>query len=286
MIYKNEKTRAFASQSIPPGAWDCHMHFYREEDIGTISPIGLLMPPATLDHYRKVRDRMGTTNVVAVQSVAYGFDNSLMLDAMAKFDGLTRGVVVLPADASKSLIAEFNSQGVCGARAFMLDGSILNWSDLPFIAKQIEPFGWHLQIQLDGRTLPERFDLLNNLPCPVVIEHNGKYLTPVEPEHPSFSALLRLLDNDRTWVKLSGAYETSRTGPPHYVDVSKLAQRIVGHRPDRLVWGSNFPHPGFSNPAPDEVALLDLLLDWTGGDIELRKQILVDNPLNLYCGEA
>jgi D-galactarolactone isomerase len=150
------------------------------------------------------------------------------------------------------------------------------------LAARVHPFGWIAIIQLDGRTLPEHEAQIARLPGRFTIDHTGKFLEPVSPDHPAFKSLLRLVDIGRCWVKLSAPYETSRTGPPRYEDVGALAKALVRHAPERMLWASNWPHP--SEPAdakPDEARLLDLLLEWAPDDVTRRK-ILVDNPAEIF----
>jgi D-galactarolactone isomerase len=138
-----------------------------------------------------------------------------------------------------------------------------------------------LQLQLDGRDLPERAAVLKRLPATLVIDHNGKFLEPVAPEHPAFRTLLGLLEGGDCWVKVSAPYETSREGPPLYGDVGALAKELIRATPERMVWASNWPHPTALDDPPDDAVLLDLLLEWTG-DEPLRRRILTDNPAALY----
>ena len=151
------------------------------------------------------------------------------------------------------------------------------------MAARVAPLGWFVQVQLDGRTLPERFDLLSHLSAPLLIDHIGKFLEPVVPEHPAFRALLRLVDGGNTFVKLAAPYETSKTGAPDYRDVGALARALVAAAPERMVWASNWPHisPDPTRPKPDEAALLDLFGEWAP-DAAVRRRILVDNPARLY----
>jgi D-galactarolactone isomerase len=121
---------------------------------------------------------------------------------------------------------------------------------------------------------------LSRLPCRLSIDHNGKFLAPVETSHPAFQSLLRLLDNGRTWVKLSAPYETSRVGPPGYDDVSALARALANAHPERCLWASNYPHPGQA-PPPAHADMLDMLLQWVPDETR-RRRILTDNPAELY----
>lgn len=163
----------------------------------------------------------------------------------------------------------------------MLPGGVLPWEWLPEMAARVSEFGWHVQLQLDGRLLSEKEDTLRRLPGTVVIDHVGKFLEPVTEDDQSFQALLRLVESGRWWVKLSAPYETSKTGPPLYADVGVLAKALVRAAPDRMLWASNWPHPSAQDNPPDDAVLLDLLLDWIDED-GLRNRVLVDNPASLY----
>lgn len=267
--------------AVPEGACDCHMHFYAPQDRTSPGATGgFSLPPADVATYRAMLHRLGLTRFVAVQSIAYGFDNRVMEEAVAEFGDAGRMVVVVPPDSDPGFVRDFDRKGGRGVRAYMLAGAPYRWDELDGLGRLVAPFGWHLQVQLDGRTLPDVEDLLRGLPCEVVIDHNGKFLEPVDTDSPAFASLLRLLDTGRAWVKLSAPYETSKSGPPHYEDVSRLARALVAHAPDRLVWATNFPHPGRSVP-PDEKALLDLLSDWAP-DRAVRDRILKQNPERLY----
>jgi len=263
----------------PPGACDCHMHVY---DVRyPVDPRWTVPPPvAPVAAYREVQRELGIGRAVVVQPNAYAFDNRCTVDAIRELGPLTRGVAAVAPDVTDVELARLHEAGIRGARCYMLPNAFLTWDDVRAIAARVAPFGWHVQVQLDGRELPKHAALLTALPTEVVIDHNGKYLVPVEPSDLSFATLLRLLDSGRTWVKLSAPYETSKTGEPRYEDVSVLARALVARNPERCVWASNWPHPG-QNPPPSSAAMLDLLLDWAP-DAATRTRILVDNPARLY----
>jgi D-galactarolactone isomerase len=272
---------AASAFAVPAGACDCHVHFYGDPHAyPPRADAGLAPQRGSAAEYRVLMQRLGVERVVAVQSILYGFDNRCMLDGMAQIGAGARGIAVVSADTAAAELSMLDDRGVRGARAFMLPGGVLAWDELAPIAQRISQLGWLLQVQLDGRELPQRLELLASLPCPVVIDHIGKFLEPVAPAHPSFQALLRLLDSGGCWVKLSAPYETSRTGPPRFADVSLLASALVRYAPARMLWASNWPHAG-RDPKPDDAALLDLLLAWSP-DQEVRNRILVDNPAALY----
>ena len=176
---------------------------------------------------------------------------------------------------------ELTKGGMRGVRFMTLNGGTLGFDVMDRIMARVRPFGWHANIQLDGRDLPGRFEQIAKLPGRFVIDHTGKFLEPVQPEDEAFQALLRLVDTGRCWVKLSGPYETSKTGAPQYEDVGRLARALIARAPERMLWASNWPHPTAPGGPPDEADLLDLLLDWAP-DEGTRRKILADNPAELY----
>lgn len=163
----------------------------------------------------------------------------------------------------------------------MIGGGLLGWDDLETLAAKTAAFGWHVQMQMDGRRLHEVEERLARLPGGLVIDHNGKFLEPVGLDHPGFAALRRLIDNGRTWVKTSGVYETSRIGAPDYPDVAALARALIAHAPERCLFATNWPHPSKPDSPPDDAGLIDLFRDWCGSDA-VAKRIMVDNAAELY----
>ena len=238
-------------------------------------------PWANVEAYQAVQRRLGLTRAIVVQPTAYGADNSCTVAAIAALGrDNTRGVAVIQPDIRDAELAALDAAGICGVRFQMLPGGALPWEALEPIAARIAPLGWHIQLQMDGRLLADREEMLRRLPAPLVIDHVGKFLEPVPVEHPGFQAILRLLDAGRTWFKLAAAYEVSKAGAPLYADVGALAKAAVRAAPERMIWASNWPHVSVRD-LPDDAALLDLLLDWAP-DVAVRQRILVDNPATLY----
>ncbi|HEV2676263.1 MAG TPA: amidohydrolase family protein [Aliidongia sp.] len=260
---------------------DCHIHVY--DPAKPVAPTAAGPGPAwaDVDAYRTVQRRLGLTRAVVVQSTAYGTDNSCAVEAIAEL-GLadTRGVAVVGPDVSDGELQRLTDAGMRGARFQMLPGGALPWKALEPVAARIADFGWHIQLQMDGRLLADREAMVKRLPCPVVIDHVGKFLEPVPVGHPGFQTLLRLLDGGRTWLKLAAAYEVSKAGAPLYPDVGALAKAAVTVAPERMIWASNWPHVSVQD-LPDDAMLLDLLLDWAP-DEPVRHRILVENPQTLY----
>jgi D-galactarolactone isomerase len=264
---------------VPPGAVDCHMHVF--DDAWPLAATASFIPkPASAAQYKELQAALGLSRVVVVQASGYAFDNSGMLSAMATFGDNARGVAVVSPTADPAELERLTNLGIRGVRYHMFRGGVLPWDTLETNAARVHEHGWHVQLQLDCRDLPEHLAMIKRLPGQLVIDHNGKFMEPVEPDHPGFRALLGLLDTGRVWIKLSAPYETSKVGPPHYTDVSRLARALVKANPERCVWASNWPHPN-QTPQPSNAAMLDLLLDWAD-DEATRNRILVDNPTKLY----
>ncbi|WP_018388869.1 amidohydrolase family protein [Ancylobacter sp. FA202] len=267
----------------PPGACDCHMHIYGPEELYPPAPASPFPPVAGGDiaAYLKVRATLGLTRAVIVQPSVYGFDNRATLDALAVLGAEARGVAVVPPQVSDAELERLTGLGIRGIRFFMIGGGALGWDDLETLAAKTAAYGWHVQMQMDGRLLHEEADRLARLPGRLVIDHNGKFLQPVGLDHPGFGALRRLLDNARTYVKTSGVYETSRLGAPDYTDVAALARALIAHAPERCLFATNWPHPSKPGTPPDDAALVDLFRDWCGSEAVATK-IMTDNAAELY----
>ncbi|MBL8701584.1 MAG: amidohydrolase family protein [Alphaproteobacteria bacterium] len=263
----------------PAGACDTHMHFYDARYPTAPTALGT-QPDATPADYRKVRERLGLQRVVVVQPSAYGADNRATMAGAAAFGRDARAVVVVERDAPDAELKRLADAGAAGLRFFLFGGNYYSWPDLERMACRAADHGWHLQLQFDGRTIPDFADRIRALPCDYVIDHNARFVEPVPADHASFKALQGLLDTGRCWVKCSGMYDTSKLGPPLYPDVGAIAKAIIRHAPERVVWASNWPHPG-RDPKPDDAMLLDTLLDYAPDDT-VRRKILVDNPARLY----
>lgn len=267
----------------PPGACDCHMHIYGPEKLYPPAPDAPFPPVAGGDiaAYLKARDVLGLSRAVVVQPSVYGFDNTATLDAMAVMGEDARGVAVVPPDVGDAELDRLTRLGIRGIRFFMIGGGALGWDDLDRLAARVAEHGWHVQMQMDGRLLHEREAQLARLPGTLVIDHNGKFLEPVETDHPGFRALLRLIEAGRTFVKTSGVYETSRDGAPDYGDVGRLARALIAAAPERCLFATNWPHPSKPGNPPDDAALIDLFRAWCGGD-SVATRIMAENPAGLY----
>ncbi len=267
--------------SAPPGTIDTHMHVF--EARFPLAPTATVTPPeAPLSDYQAVCARLGIERCIIVQPSGYGTDNSCTLEAIAAFGPGARGIAVVDENVTDDELGRLHRAGIRGLRFHMLPGGVVPWESLPRLAARIVELGWHAQVQLDGRELPEREAMLNDLPGTLVIDHTGKFLEPVTPDDPAFRVLLDLVEEGSTYVKLSAPYETSKVGPPLFDDVGALAKVLAEEAPERMLWATNWPHLGQSpERVGDEAGLLDLLLDWAP-DETTRQRILVDNPAQLY----
>lgn len=258
------------------------MHVYGPEDIYPVAPTSPFpVPHAPIEAYRGMMARLGLERVVIVQPSAYAKDNSCIMAAAAELGNVARTVVVVDDTATDDDLARLTEAGARGIRFHMLAGGVLPWELLEPMAARVHDFGWHVQLQMDGRQFEERVDMLKRLPGALVIDHTGKFLEPVNTDHPGFRSLLALLESGNVWVKLSAPYETSKQGPPNYMDVGHLARALIAQAPERMLWASNWPHPSAQDNPPDDATLLDVLRYWADSD-EITNRILTDNPAALY----
>ena len=267
--------------AVPAGAVDSAIHIYHAS-----VPAARGGPPVPGDFpesaYQAVQRRLGLKRVVVVQPNAYQDDNRVMLEAIRALGPGAKGVGVVKPGVTDAEIERLTKGGIVAQRIFQMQWGAVGLDRVHEVMARVQAFGWFATIQLDGRELPQWEQTIRKLPGRFVIDHIGKFLEPVPPGHEAFKALLRLVDTGRCWVRLAGAYETSKTGAPAYEDVSRLARALVKHAPERMIWASNWPHPSApKDKVPDDADLLDLLLDWAP-DEAVRRKILVDNPAGLY----
>jgi predicted TIM-barrel fold metal-dependent hydrolase len=236
---------------------------------------------ASVADYQRLRRRIGTSRTVVVQPAAYGTDNRVTLDAIARL-GNARGVAVVFPDVSDAELETLHDGGVRGIRFTVFDPAtaVTRIDMIEPLAQRVAGIGWHVQIHMRGDQIIANADLLRKLPSTIVFDHMGRVPLPEGTGHDAFKVVLELVDKGRTWVKLSGAYQDTKVGPPTYADATGLAQAYVRAAPERMVWGSDWPHPTEKNK-PDDALLFDLLSAWAP-DAALQLRILADNPEALY----
>ena len=267
--------------AIPASSADCHAHIFGPQAQYPYTPNRSYTPPeASIEAYRRMLAALGFERGVIVQPSVYGTDNRCTRDAVAASGGKWRGVAVVEPGVSDSLLAELHAAGFRGVRINLLFKGGLQLDALERIAPAIQPLGWHLQLLLDGRDLPELADRLRRLPVDIVVDHMGHMPASLGTGHAGFQTLLQLLRGGRCWVKLSGAYRIA-SRPQPYEDAVPFARALVETAPDKLVFGTDWPHPSISVPMPQDASLLDLLPMWAP-DEATRRRILVENPARLY----
>ena len=266
----------------PPDATDCHMHIYDPARF-PMAPSPRVPPAdAAVSDYRGLQRRIGTSRVVVVTPRNYATDNRVTVDAISQFGSSARGVAVLHPTVSDIELKTLHDGGIRGIRFSLSDpaSAVVTIDMVEPLAKRIADLGWHLQFNIQGPQIVQWVDLLRRLPAPLVFDHMGFPTLPAGTSHPSHAIVRDLVDRGRAWVKLSGAIER-RMGPP-YPEAATIARSFVQAAPERLVWGSDWPHP--SEPAdrkPNDALLFDLLSEWAP-DVAIRHRILVENPGALY----
>jgi predicted TIM-barrel fold metal-dependent hydrolase len=197
-----------------------------------------------------------------------------------------RLVAVLPPGVPDPELSRLRAEGVRGVRFNLKLGGPLRLDDLLPMARRLAPLGWHCQVNLGPTQLIEAVGLLRQLPCRLVLDHLGQVPQPGGLRSEAFAAVRDLLDLGNTWVKLSGPYITSRVGPPGYADAGEVAAALGRAAPERVLWGSAWPHPSLpAAETPDDRLLLDMLAAWVP-DAGSRRRVLVDNPAELYGFDA
>lgn len=267
----------------PPGACDCHHHIY-DNRFPYVPGATLTPPQATVADYQALQRRLGITRNVIVTPSAYGTDNACLLDALEQMGPSARGIAVIDPSISDAQLGDLHARGVRGIRVLFGRTNPVRDEDIEVLAGRIHPLGWHMQFYMAAQRLEALAERLLRLPTPVVFDHMGHVPQPAGVDSAAYTVVRRMLDTGRGWVKLSGAYMDTRVGPPTYADTSAVARSYIAAAPERVVWGSNWPHPAAQageSPIPDDMNLFNLLAQWAPEE-KLRNAILVRNPETLF----
>jgi D-galactarolactone isomerase len=265
---------------VPANAADCHHHIYDSKY--PVDPKATLRPgDATVADYRALQKRIGTTRHVIVQPSTYGTMNAPTLDALVAFGPEARAVAVVDTTVTDAELKRMDGLGVRGIRFNLAQAGATTPEMLEPLSKRVNDLGWHIQINATADKIVEIMPILQKVPSPIVFDHLAHIPEPDGVNHPLFKQVLALIDKGRTWVKLSGAYADTKVGPPTYADSTAVAQAYVKAAPERLVWGSDWPHPSERETKPDDAVLIDLMLVWAP-DEAVRNRIFVDNAATLY----
>lgn len=269
---------------IPAKACDSHIHIITPDFEAQPRWRGEKLIDASVTAYRQFQKLIGTERVVVVTPSTYGDDNRATLDALRQFGKSSRGVVVIDCDAPPPELKSWTALGVRGIRMNFVSPQPWGKTDaarLEKTARIAADLGWHIQIYAKGSQIAELDPVLSRLPTPVVIDHFGSPDPAEGLSAPGIDTIRRRLASGTGWMKLSGPYISTKSGPPEYADLMSYARAYVSEAPERLVWGSDWPHRGQTGKLPDDANLIDHLALWAP-DEKVRHRILVENPGSLY----
>jgi D-galactarolactone isomerase len=271
-----------AKLKAPVNACDCHHHIYDTARFPSPKPGAI--PNATVSDYRRLQRRIGVSRDVIVTPSAYATDNRVTLDAISQLGPQARGVAVVSSAITDAELQALHRGGIRGIRFALANsapiGAATTIDMVEPLSKRVNALGWHVQINMDADQIAAAEDLWMRLPSKMVFDHMGHIPQPIGLKHPAYAVIRKLVDKGRTWVKLSVTYDNTKDGPPTYADVTKVAQAYIKAAPERMVWGSNWPHPN-ETKKPDDAVLFDLLSQWAPR-AATRERILVENPATLY----
>jgi predicted TIM-barrel fold metal-dependent hydrolase len=271
---------------LPRGSVDTHVHVFERRY--PMSPArGYNPPDSTLADLEHLHATLGIDRVVFTQPSVYGIDNSAILDGAAALNAGTpdraRCVVAVDMSITEDEIAELDAAGARGVRLNTDNkgGMPIGLAEIPELAARIGPFGWHLEFLFPGTHILELMPVFASLKLPASIAHFAYQPASAGVGAPGFRALLELARRGNTWIKISGANRVSATDLPPYDDVKPMAEALIEAAPERILWGTDWPHPNKYVVNPNDGDLVDAFGDWVS-DETMRRRILVDNPASFY----
>jgi 2-pyrone-4,6-dicarboxylate lactonase len=269
----------------PPGACDSHLHIYGPPERYSLSPERNYTPDphSTLDDYLNVHNKLGFERAVIVTGSANGTNNQVTLDALARMKGRFKGLALLDPAIKNSELVHLQDSGFTGFRVKANGKGGLSFEATKKIAARAEAFGWHVEFMSQSMAeVLAAVPFLSKLKMPYVFDHVAHAEPGMTEANMEFKELLRILNNEeQAWVNLYSFYQLSKRGAPDYADMAPVVQAIIATRPNRVIWGSNWPHAGIPVPMPNDADLLDFLLA-AAPDETTRQLILSDNPARLY----
>ncbi len=273
---------------VPEGAVDAHCHVFGPGDRFPYAATRKYTPcDAPKEKLRELRRHLGFARNVIVQASCHGTDNRALVNALKTSGGLERGVAVVARDISDAELEAMHTAGVRAVRFNFVKRlvDVVPKEALMEVAERIKSLGWHIVIYFEPQDLPELYDFFTVLPTTVVIDHMGRPDVTEDPGGDEFDLFLKLLrDNENFWSKVSCPDRLSASGPPDYDDVVPFAKRVVETIPERVIWGTDWPHPNLKSHMPDDGKLVDLIPK-IAVTAELQRKLLVDNPMRLYWPE-
>ena len=270
----------------PPGAVDSHCHVFGPGDEFPYAPERKYTPcDAGKDKLYALRDFLGFSRQVVVQATCHGTDNRAMIDALVHSGGKARGVAAVKADVSEDSLAAMHAAGVRGVRFNYVKRLVDPKPDAYYrgIIEKIAAFGWHVVVYFEATDLAEKWDFFTSLPTIVVVDHMGRPDVTKSPDGPEFAQFLRLMERDNIWSKVTCPERLSKSGPPTYDDFVPFGRTVVERFPDRVLWGTDWPHPNLNmvGHMPDDGTLVDMI-PRIAPTAELQHKLLIGNPMRLY----
>jgi 2-pyrone-4,6-dicarboxylate lactonase len=273
---------------LPPGAVDAHCHVFGPGDQFPYAPERKYTPcDASKEQLFALRDHLGFARNVIVQATCHGADNRALVDALTHSGGRARGVATVKKSVTDDELRALHAAGVRGARFNFVKRLVdaLPRDALQEIAARIAPLGWHVVIYFEAQELPDLYDFFTALPGVVVVDHMGRPDVTQSVDGPEFGLFRKLMgEHPNFWSKVSCPERLSKTGPDGYDDVVPFARHLVETFPDRVLWGTDWPHPNMTSHAPDDGKLVDYVAK-IAPTPELQRRLLVDNPMRLYWPE-
>lgn len=268
---------------LPAGAVDTQIHLYLPDH--PAMPGGPAVPegcPGPED-YRQVMDWLGLSRVVVTQGNAHQKDNTSLVASLKAMGDCARGVAVISGETTDAEIEELHAASVRGARIMDLPGGAVGLSELAEVDARAAAAGWMVAVQFNGSDIEQHYERLAAIRSPWVLDHHGKFFRGAAPDGPEAAMVKRLLDKGNCYFKFAACYKSSQIGGPDYPDIAAFSRVIAEHAPERIVWGTNWPHNSAltTEDYPDEAALMDTTLGWLPNE-GARYLALVDNPVELY----
>lgn len=271
---------------LPKGTIDTHVHVF--EDRYPLSPgRGYNPPESTLDDLKHLHATLGVDRVVFTQPSIYGVDNSAIMDGVAALNAETpdraRAVLAITGDITDEALADFDAQGARGIRLNTDNkgGMPVGFDELPALAERIAPLGWHFEWLFPGKDIVDLMPVFRSCKIPMSIGHFAYQPATAGIDAPGFQALLELMNEGNTWIKISGANRVSETDLPPYDDVQPMARALIDTAPERVMWGTDWPHPNKYEVNPNDGDLVNAFGDWVT-DGSMRQKIMVDTPAALF----
>jgi D-galactarolactone isomerase len=278
--------RGIPGIEIPVNSCDCHHHIYDPVNFLYVPHDVRNQPPATVDAYRMLQKRLGLSRNVIIQPSAYGFDNSCTLQALKIMGSNARAVVVIDQGITPKELQFMDELGVRGIRFNFASGgcSLSNAETIKSLSQRVYELGWNVQFWMSAQETVQMESVLRAIPNQIVFDHRGHLTQPEGTSGPAYKVIAGLMEKGKAWVKLSGLYIDTMVSEPTYADTVSVGKAFVDLAPERVVWGTDWPHPSvFSKrqPWPDDALMLGLLAK-QAPDEHVRKRILVQNPEVLY----